>query len=180
MSLQKQQNLLARLYTDEVLRRNFLSEPSRIGKENDLSDSEIAEIAEILPEELNFFAETLFWKRLREVEKFLPLTRKFLGEDFITDFREFSQHFNPQSVKKHLEDAIEFCKFLHKNEVSEIVKNITKFEQTKIKFFGYGKHFAFCRLNYNIEEISSKYTKTQRKTNYLWLKFGKKIKYFRF
>ena len=49
MSLQKQQNLLAKLYTDAEFRRAFLSEPEKIGAENDLSEREIAEIAGIMP-----------------------------------------------------------------------------------------------------------------------------------
>lgn len=178
MNLQNQQNFLARFYTNTELRRAFLSEPEKIGAENGLSKTEITEFAEVLPEELNFFAESLFWKRLREVEKFLPLTRKFSDEDFILHFRKFSQNFNPNTVKKHLEDAIEFCKFLKKAKVSLIVKNIAKFERTKIEFFGYGKRFAFCRLNYNIEELSRQNAKAQKKTNYIWFKIGKKIKHF--
>src|SRR6185369_7897216 len=104
MSLQEQQNLLAKLYTDAEFRRAFLSMPEKIGIENELNKIEIKEIAGIMPEELDFFADSLFWKRLREVEKFLPLTRKVLGEDFINYFRRFSQNFNPQTVKKHIED----------------------------------------------------------------------------
>ncbi len=178
MSLQKQQDFLARLFIDEGLRQNFLSVADEIGAENGLNEAEIEDLKTVLPEEITFFAESLFWKRLREIEKFLPLSRKFSGEDFIRLFRKFSQNFNPQSVKKHLEDAIAFCRFLQKSEVSEIVKNIAKFEQTKIEFFGFGKHFAFCRLNYNIEEISREGANAQRKTNYIWLRIGKKIKHF--
>lgn len=178
MSLHEQQNFLARLYTDAELRRDFLSEPAKIGAENDLSHSEIAELAEILPEELNFFAESLFWKRLRETEKFLPLTKEFAGDDFIDYFREFSQKYNPQTVKKYLEDAAAFCGFLQKTDVSEIIKDVAKFERTKIEFYGYGKSFAFCRLSYNIKNISREAVKTRKKTNYIWLKIGNKTKHF--
>lgn len=178
MSLQEQQNFLARLYTDTELRRDFLSAPEKIGIENHLTVIEIKELAAILPEELNFFAETLYWKRLREVEKLLPLTKEFLKEDFANFFRTFSENFNPQSLKKHLEDAIGFCDFLHKAEVSEIIKDIAKFERTKIEFFGYGKYFAFCRINHKIEEICRKGENEQKKSNYLWLKIGNKIKHY--
>src|SRR5215213_1679726 len=124
MSLEQQQNLLAKLYTDAEFRRAFLSQPAKIGAENDFS-----EIAAIMPEELDFFADSLFWKRLREAEKFLPLTRKILGEDFTDNFREFSQQFNPQTVKKHFEDALGFARFLRKGKISDLAKNAAKFEQ---------------------------------------------------
>ncbi|HMS42371.1 MAG TPA: hypothetical protein PKE69_19210, partial [Pyrinomonadaceae bacterium] len=176
-------NFLARLYTNTELRRAFLSEPEKIGAENGLSKTEISEFAEVLPEELNFFAESLFWKRLREVEKFLPLTKDSIGNDFIKQFRGFSQTFNPQTVKKHLEDAIGFCKFLQKKDVSEFNKNIAKFEGKKLEFYGYGKRFAVCRLNYDLREILHRTTNLQnefprRKTISIWFKIGKKIKHF--
>jgi hypothetical protein len=47
----------------------FARDPEKIGLENNLPAREIAELAGIMPEELNFFAESLFWKRLREVKK---------------------------------------------------------------------------------------------------------------
>ena len=183
MSLQEQQNFLARLYTDTEFRRAFLSAPMEIGLENDLSKTEIAEIAEILPEELDFFAQSLFWKRLREAEKLLPLTKEFLKDDFVELFREFSQDFNPQTIKKHLEDAIGFCKFLAQSDVSEVAENIAKFEQTKLEFFGYGKRFAVCKLDFDIKEISRQGATAQseiprRKTMAIWLRFGKKTKHF--
>ncbi len=64
-SLQRQQDVLARLYTDETLRHAFRNDPIRIGKENGLNESEITQLTEISAEELDFFAESLFWKRLR-------------------------------------------------------------------------------------------------------------------
>ncbi len=185
MSLQQQQDFLARLFTDENLRQNFLSEPEKIGAENNLSESEIEDLKTVLPEQLNFFADSLYWKRLREVEKFLPLTRKVLGEDFAKLFREFSQNFNPQSVKKHLEDAFEFCKFLQKQSISEFAKNAAKYERAKLEFFGYGKRFVVCKLDFDVGKFSREDAKTQsgiqekkRKNLTIWLKIGSTTKHF--
>lgn len=181
MSLRHQQDFLARLYTDAELRRAFLLQPDKIGAENGLNKKEIAELSEVLPEELIFFAESLFWKRLREVEKLLPLTRKFLDKDFSEHLRKFSQNYNPQTVKKHLEDAIEFCKFLQRKDFSEIVRNLAKFEQTKLEFFGYGKRFAFCLLSYKIEEVLHRPNSFKpKKIIAVWLKIGGKTKFFSF
>ena len=184
MSLQHQHNFLARLYTDAEFRRAFLSAPEKIGAENDLNNQEIAEIAEIMPEELNFFADSLFWKRRRAVEKFLPLTKKLLQNDFEVLFREFSQNFNPQTVEKHFEDALEFSKFLQNQKVSQIAQNVAKFEHSKLEFFGNGKRFAYCKLDFDVREIHRKDTQTlklslkKRRTIAVWLRTGKKIKYF--
>ncbi|KAK0038630.1 DNA-binding protein [Biomphalaria pfeifferi] len=181
MSLKEQQNLLARLYTDSELREDFFAEPDKIGLDFDLTRNEIAEIVEIAPQELEFFAESLFWKRLREAEKFIPLTVKALNQDFHPLFRQFSQIFNPQSVKKHLEDALEFCRFLQKGEVSEIAQNIAVFEKTKLEFFGYGKRIAFCKLTCDIKpfltEDCAEDVKRKRKFA-VWIKLGNKIRHF--
>ncbi len=178
MSLENRQNLLAKLYTDAEFRRAFLSEPLRIGAENDLSRAEIEEIAAVMPEELEFFAESLFWKRLREVEKFLPLTRRALGDDFTGVFREFSQNFNPQTVKKHLEDALEFCRFLQTQNISEPAKNAAKYERAKHEFFAFEKRLVVCRLDFDIVKYQQTGVFEARKKKAVWIRFGKRFRHF--
>jgi hypothetical protein len=184
MSLQEQQNLLAKLYTDAKFRRAFLSQPEKIGAENGLSEAETQEISEVMPEELEFFADSLFWKRLREVEKFLPLTRKVLDEDFPIHFREFSQSFNPQTVKKHFEDAFGFCRFLQKQKISDFAENTAKFEQAKLEFFGRERRFVICRLdfdfkNFTLSDDNPKFEIPERKKKIaVWLRIGKRTRHF--
>jgi hypothetical protein len=187
MSLLEQQNFLAKLYTDEKSRRAFASEPFKIGRENDLSDGEVREISEVFHEEITFFAESLFWKRLRETEKLLPLTKKVLDGDFESLFRNFSQIYKPQSLKKHLEDAAGFCLFLRKTgSVSEIGKDCAKYEAAKLRFYGYGDRFTFCRLKFDVEQISRRDAKGQRfdskkKTKFaVWIRFGERAKHYFF
>ena len=187
MSLLEQQNFLARLYTDESLRKRFLSAPEKTGEENNLDEKEIAELAAVLPEELNFFAGSLFWKRLREVEKMLPLTRKFLAENFEKYFREFSQNYQPSSVKKHLEDAVEFVNFINKREKEDVwIKDLARFEQAKLEFYGYGKVFVFRVFDFDFKEFYRRDAERQsfklkkKKTLAVWLRIGKKVKHFIF
>ena len=181
MSLQRQQDFLARLFTDENLRRNFLSDPDRTGLENGLTENESADLRLVLPEQLDFFADSLFWKRLREAEKFLPLTRKLLKERFSELFREFARNYNPASVKKHLEDAAEFCRYLQNAEIEPVyIKDAARFELGKLEFFGYGKRFVCKKLNYDISQITDGETGIKKKTSYfLWISLGGKIKHFR-
>lgn len=190
MSLRQQQDLLARLYTDAEFRRAFLSEPVKIGAENDLSETEIAEIAEIMPEELNFFAESLFRKRLREAEKFLPLTRSVLQDDFTKYFREFSQNFNPQTVKKHFEDALGFCDFLQKHQMPQgFVKDAAKFERAKLVFSSRMTNLCFEKFDFDIREIQKSLAEkksvsepdfSERKTFAIWLRIGKMTRLYIF
>jgi hypothetical protein len=180
MSLAKIQTLLARLYTDAELRERFFLEPEKVCTENDLIGVEVEQIAQILPAELNFFAESLLFKRLREVEKLLPRTKEILSEDFEKYFREFSSSFLPTSIKKHLEDAVQFADFLLKQELKSVgLKDLIRYEQANLIFNGYGKKFLFRRFNFNIKEISRKKIDAQRKLSIaVWLRIGGKTRHF--
>lgn len=181
MSLREQQNLLAKLYTDAEFRREFFLEPKKSGQENGLNSAEIAEIVAIMPEELEFFAGSLFWKRLREAEKFLPLTKKILDQEFSALFREFSQNFNPRSIKKHFEDAFEFCDFLKLQNVSGLAKNCAKFERAKLAFFNFEKRFAICLIDYDLRQINESEPLKEipeTKKIAIWVRTGKRIRHF--
>lgn len=173
MSLKEQQDFLARLFTDESLRHSFWENPEKIGKENGLDDSEIEQFKEIIPEDLNFFADSLFHKRLHEVERLLPLTKKALDKDFSKIFQEFSQIYQPSTVKKHLEDAIEFCKFLRSQQLEQVyARDAAKFEQAKHEFFGYGKQISFCLLRHNVFSL-------QKKIGFaVWYRIGNRTYHF--
>jgi hypothetical protein len=184
MSLLEQQNFLARLYTDEDLRRSFLSEPEKIGAENDLSEREIAELASLVPAELDFFADSLVWKRLREAEKFLPLTKKALNKDFEKYFREFANQFLPKTIKKHLEDAIEFGAYLQTLETKPVwAKDLAKFERARLIFNSNTKNFVFERFEFDIRQIfvggaEASIDVPKRKTRAVWLRIGKRARHF--
>ena len=120
MSLQAQQTFLARLFIDERLRQSFLQDPDNIGSENGLDKTDIAQLKDILPHELDMFSNSLFYKRASEVEKILPLTCGVLGSDFRKSFREFSLTFATKSIKKHLEDAVQFVNYLQEQKPKDI------------------------------------------------------------
>jgi hypothetical protein len=176
MGLLEQQNFLARLYTDEAFRGKFLSKPDSIGQQFHLLPSEINEITEIIPNELSFFSDSLIWKRLREVEKMLPLTAKALGNDLESKFREFSSRFNPLSVKKHVEDALAFCEWLNcTSPISDMVRDMARFEHTKLGFHTKRWYFAFCFLEHDPQNPESR--KGSRRRLAVWLRLGTKVRF---
>jgi hypothetical protein len=184
MSLLEQQNFLAKVFTDEHLREKFLSEPGNIGKENNLSETEIEQIRKVLPEQIKFFADSLFYKRLHEVEKFLPLTRKVLGKKFEIYFREFANEFLPNTIKKHLEDAIEFGEYLQKKETAWAA-DLISFEQARLIFNGYGKRFVFRKFRFDIKEVLKNSRQDAEAENVrkrisfaIWLRLGNKIYHY--
>ena len=169
MSLLDVQNFLARIYTDENLRREFLNAPEKIGRENDLSQREINELTAVFPDELNSFADSLRLKRLRELGKLLPMTRAQLNTEFERHFREFAKNFNSQSIKKHLDDALRFCDYLRANEdVSETAKNAAKYEQAKLEFWALNRRFVARIFDFDIA------TGERKKHFGVWLRIGKR------
>ena len=184
VSLKEQQNFLARLYTDEALRRRFFAGPAIVGAEFGLTPAETEELAAVLPEELDFFAQSLYWKRLREVEKLLPLTRRVVGADFKDHFRAFADGFNPGSVKKHLEDALAFAEFLETREINDYGRAAARFEGARLAFFGYERRLVWRRLAYDAREIAAAAengtldTVKKRMKIAVWVRYGQRIRHF--
>jgi hypothetical protein len=190
MSLLEVQNFLARVFTDEELRREFLAAPEKVGAENNLSEAEILELQQMLPAQLNFFGDSLVYKRLREVEKLLPLTRKALGRrDFENLFREFAARFLPQTIKKHLEDAIQFAGFLEAKRIRPAWTNdLIGFERAKLIFHNSARRFLFKKFDCDVREIIKNVSHSdatpaendfpKRKTLALWIRVGRKTRLF--
>lgn len=193
MSLLEMQNFLARVFTDAPLRRAFLEQPEKVGFENNLSRAEIEKIKQILPEQINHFSDSLVWKRLREVEKLLPVTSQALGKDFEKHFQDFSARFPPpQSIKKHLDDALAFADFLQTMDIQPVwTKSAAKFERARLEFnFSPRRRFLFERFEYDVREIfkalhdvratarAQNLSFPKRKTFAVWFRFGGKARSF--
>ena len=120
------------------------------------------------------------------MEKFLPLTRKVLGEEFANYFRDFSQTFNPQSSKKHFEDAFYFCRFLRNRNIADFAKSTAEFEKSKLEFFGLEKRLVVCRLDYDVRSLFDTDQSTladfpqKRKLIVVWLRIGKRVRQYFF
>lgn len=171
MSLKTQQDFSARLFTDEELCRDFLIAPETVGLKNGLDKEDIDVLKDILPRQLKMFADSLVWKRLHEVGKLLPLTLKALEKNFAEEFRKFSKNFNPKSVKKHHEDAVNFAAYLIKNRSFEKnVIEIIKFEKIKLEFFVFRKRICWGFFSHDL------YTKEEQRFGKLrlWLRIGQR------
>lgn len=135
MGLREQQNFLARLYTDPDLRRSFFEDPAGVAREAGLDETEAATLAAISSNELDGFAHSLLWKRLREAEKLLPHLVPAMGEEFRTVFFDFASTYNPLGTKKHLDDAIEFCRSIENGGVFDVkVQAAARFDRKRLNF----------------------------------------------
>lgn len=183
MSLLDQQNFLARLFTDEKFRHDFRADPEKSGKANGLDAADILFIKAISEKDLNFFADSLFHKRLNEVEKLLPLSADAFGKKkFRAAFKEFSNVFLPSFVKKHLEDAIEYTKYLlGKGEIQGWQKDVVVYEQAKLLFHGAGKRFVFRIMRHSLFTATGKLRENppKRLTLLIWARAWKWARHYR-
>ena len=144
MNLKAEQDLLARLYTDRKLREEFVDKAS--------DDADRArELAAAASDEVKWFAESLVTKRLREVEKLLPLTRQRIGsQEFEKRFRAFADKFSPTTVKKHLEDALGFAdELISDNTLERIVRDLSRFESRKLRHYASDRRLSLCSLRFD-------------------------------
>lgn len=182
MGLKEQQDILARLYTDPAFADEFFSDPISAAREHSLSKDEADSIAASAGEEIRLFAGSLIAKRLREVEKLLPFSRKILGEGFVDLFGRHAALFNPASVKKHLEDAIEFSEFANKDASTDrLAQDVIAFEIAKLKHFATGRRLTVCSLRHDIRPIldgRAAHLARKRRTLAIWLRIKEKQRFF--
>jgi hypothetical protein len=104
------QQLLARLYTDPGMLKEFLSDREGFCATYANGCGEL--IRQIDPGQLEFFAVSLKAKRAGEVKKLLPMAVRALGSRFSEEFDRYSATTIASGDKKHLADAMAFCEWL--------------------------------------------------------------------
>jgi hypothetical protein len=174
MALQQQQDLLARLYTDNEFRSEFLRKPSSFAEVLGVSPEEADCLAAVAGGEVEWFSESLVSKRLREVRKMLPMSEQELGaKEFARNFREFSERFAPTSVKKHLEDSLAFAMTLIKDpslEGSE--RSVVRFESGRLRHNAFEKRFSLCLLRFDPRRSTGYTTYDKHRGVGVWIAIG--------
>jgi hypothetical protein len=112
MGLRELQSVLARLYTEEALRTELAVDPASFAARSGLSDSECADLGELLKEAIPSFARSLQRKRMGEVRSFLPATCASLGDRLWPLFQQHAGEFHPQGEQKQFDDALAFAESL--------------------------------------------------------------------
>ena len=114
MELVSIQALLARLYTDQAFREQFLNAPELTARPYQIGKSDLEKLIQLANGPALRFSKTLIRKRFGQVAAFLPATRRVLGAQMWEAFLSFAGNYNPKGVGRHLFDAIEFSVFLTK------------------------------------------------------------------
>lgn len=184
MDLAKTQLLLARLYTAAALRERFFSDPEAVGREFGLDRQQRREFAMLSARQVNFFADSLIRKRLGEVSKLLPLTRKVLGARFEALFRRYAEIHRLEMPKPHQNDAISFSAFLEhsaRTEFSEMPWGLdaARFEAVCLEAMASGHCWTVRLFRYPIRELLRSAAEADqapppipRPTLAIWLRFS--------
>lgn len=191
MGLQQTQNILASLYTNKNFRDNFFKDPEKLGNEFKLNSEEINELVK-LQKGIDFFAKSLITKRREEVKKILPLILNYLKDkEFNELFLDFTTHFTPKGIKKHLEDAYYFLIFLEKKAIElstsnikyHFLKEIIKYEKIHVNRLYLKENFKIYFLKYKTNDLEKKindnnYELKIKPTVFLFIEFGDFYKSF--
>lgn len=177
MGLAETQKVLARLYTSASLRERFAADPVRVGKEFGLSEIEAQQLSKTCATSLEFFADTLLSKRLREVVKMLPLTHAALQENFGRRFKQYAAE-TPISTesKKHAEDALAFTQYLQnsRQDFQDWQIEVIRYEEAWLLAL---KARAGCRVRFFRFQVNRLISETElppvaRRFVSVWLRFS--------
>ena len=106
-------DIFARLLSDAELRRRFISDRTSTLTEFGLDETDAQLLCRISDDQLEQQARGLLLKRQSEVADKIPQTWKRLGQDARQLFQTYAQQSPwPEGHRKHLLDAVAFCRFL--------------------------------------------------------------------
>lgn len=159
MGLAEMQKALARLYTNAALRERFFNDPAAVARELGFGDEEARRLAELSPARIDSFARALHNKRLAQVAKLLPLSKRALGGPFSEAFRAFADTYVPAGTKKHLGDALAFAGHLEKllrerkGQHPRWALDLLRYEKARIKAADPRRRVVVCVFRHDISQL---------------------------
>lgn len=157
MALAQMQALLARLFTDDDLRREFFEAPIAVATRFGLSMHDTQRLAGIDRREIEAFARSLIGKRSLYARRALPLTARALGDRFDALFRQAIGGAAREATNRS--DAAALTAFLDtrgaKREWEPAwVADLARFELAFIDAGGSGATFFFRAFDFNVASIA--------------------------
>ncbi len=147
------QSILAQLYTNAELRSRFFTNPEIVGAQLKLNSTQIQQLSQLSAPDVNLFATSLKRKRLGEVRELLPRSAEALNKDFSKLFWQYAETYNPQGIKKHLDDAKSFATYLEKiNSIEpEWIIDLIRYEKTWLEAAEPNKRLIIRHFRYAID-----------------------------
>ena len=132
------ENILARLSSDEELRRRFVDDPFALGRELGLSASESRRLKRAAAARFNSFVTTERDRHFVEISKLFPLTKGVLSVRFAAHFERFAATHPWGGVGRLLGDALDFADYLDERLREERVGagwvlDLLRYEKARLK-----------------------------------------------
>ncbi|TLG77947.1 hypothetical protein [Methylocystis sp. B8] len=158
MALAETQALLARLFTDEDLRREFFESPIAVAPRFGLSMHETQSLVSIDRREMEAFAQSLIGKRALYARKALPLTAQALGDRFNPLLRETIR--GVARDKKHRTDAAAFAALIDTRIACRRLEppwlaDLARFELAFIDAGRSGATLFFRRFDFDVASVAN-------------------------
>ncbi len=158
MALAQTQALLARLFTDEDLRREFFEAPIAVASRFGLSMHDTQRLAGIDSREIEAFAQSLIGKRALYARRALPLTARASGDRFDALFRQAIRGAAREATNRS--DAAALTAFLDRRVARcELeppwVADLARFELTFIDTRRSGAALFFRAFDFDIVSIAN-------------------------
>lgn len=156
MALAQTQALLARLFTDDDLRREFFEAPIAVATRFGLSMHDTQRLAGIDNREIEAFAQSLIGKRALYARRALPLTARALGDRFDALFRQAIRGAGREATSRS--DAAALTAFLDRRVVEgelepRWVADLARFELAFIEAGRSGAALLLRRFEYDVASI---------------------------
>lgn len=177
MALAQTQALLARLFTDDDLRREFFEAPIAVATRFGLSMHDTQRLAGIDSCEIEAFAQSLIGKRALYARRALPLTARALGDRFDALFRQAIGGAAREATNRS--DAVALIAFLD-TRVSKCeleprwISDLARFELAFIDAGRSGVTLFFRAFDFNVASVAHALAKGEeisavgRKTFGVW------------
>ncbi|MGD9543567.1 MAG: hypothetical protein AB7F41_10570 [Methylocystis sp.] len=157
MALAEMQALLARLFTDDDLRREFFESPIAVATRLGLSMHDTQRLVAIDPREMEAFAQSLIGKRALYARKALPLTARVLGDQFDGLFRKAIR--SVARDERHRADAAALSALLDLGVAGrelepDWIGDLARFELAFVDAGGSGAALFLRRFGFDVASIA--------------------------
>jgi hypothetical protein len=177
MALAKTQALLARLFTDDDLRREFFESPIAVAAQFGLSADDAQRLASLDRRQTEAFAQSLIGKRALYARRALPLTARVLGGRFDALVREAI--LGRARAGKRRADAAALVALLERRRAQHEsapvwIVDLARFELAFVEAGGSGPALFLRRFHFDVGSIALSLAKgddvsaVRRKTIGVW------------
>ncbi len=131
MGLAEVQKVMAQLFIDQAIRRQFFDDPTTIGAKLGVSAAEAQSLAQVSQCQFEHFGHSLVRKRRDQVRRSLPNTARVLGREFVTLFDRYINQAQPRGSRADLDDAALFVAALERSKRSlqpEWIVDLARYE----------------------------------------------------